>query len=91
MIVGGRRHYGQGRQIESLNDCVAGDDVDRVEVKGAELRSRVGRMGQGSSAQASGLNFESRKRLPFASQVFLENPQDGQSKSRSWSCPGQSG
>ena len=58
MIVGERRHYRQGRQIENLDDCVAGDDVDGVEVTGTEtvssdkkIRRHVGRMGQGSSAQ----------------------------------------
>src|SRR5580693_3559119 len=76
MIVDERRHYRQGRQIESLDDCVAGDDVDKVEVTGNEplapTRKRVGRMGQGSRAQASGLHREVRKRfqtpLPFTSQ-----------------------
>ena len=48
------RHYRQGRQIESLDDCVAGDDVDRVEVTAPIRRRRVGRA-QALRPQGAGL------------------------------------
>ena len=59
MIVGERRHYLQGRRIENLGDCVAGDDVNRVGIT----------IGSDEKARARGLRASSEPAVLFDTPI----------------------
>ena len=83
MIVGGRRHYRQGCQIESLDNCVAGDDVERVEVTDTETVStdkkacggsvRPVRLKRQPASERSGRRAYPHTHTPTGVTIYISN------------------